>query len=450
MNRLAWFAPLPPVKSGIAQYNAELLPRLQSSFEIDAFVDGESAKAVPPTGIRAYSAFDFSWRNSQQAYDLVVYQLGNAPCHDYMWGYLTRYPGLVVLHDGQLHHARGRMLLQRRYPRKDAYRSELWFNHPSAPPDIAELGIAGLLGSLTYLWPMLRTVVETSRGIVVHNSWLADSVREQHPDAHIDVVEMGVPKPEIRADARRLIRQRHSIPENAIVFTAFGKVTAEKRIRSILRALASTVEVCPEAHLLVAGETTEDLDVAADAAALGIGGRVTVAGYVDDSELHDYLEASDVCLCLRWPTSRETSASWLRCLASGKATITTDLVHMVDVPTLDPRNWGVLHTGGEERPVGVSVDILDEDHSLRLAMRRLSRDEALRSTLGTHATELWSTRFRLDQMSAAYGRVLTDVLERPVPELAARGLPPHLRSTGLEFAEDLLGDFPMTGSPFAQ
>lgn len=442
MNRLAWFTPFPPVKSGIARYNAELLPLLRASFEIEAFVDGPPDAVVPPHGIRAFNAFDFSWKHSQRPYDLVVYQLGNAPCHDYMWAYLTRYPGLVVMHDGQLHHARGRMLLERRHPRKDAYRSELRFNHPEAPPDIAELGIAGLLGSLTYLWPMRRTVIETSRGIVVHNASLAESMRESHPGASIDVVEMGVSSPRVLEDARRVIRQRHAIPDDAVVFVAFGKVTAEKRIGAILRALASTVGVCPQVHLLVAGETTTELDVIGDADALGLRERTTVAGYVADDELDNYLAAADVCLCLRWPTSRETSASWLRCLAAGKPTITTDLVHTVDVPTLDPRNWGVLHTSGDERPVGVSVDILDEDHSLRLAMRRLARDGTLRSTLGANARELWATCHTLDQMSAAYTRVLTEALQRPMPDLTAHGLPPHLLSTGVELTEHLLGEFP--------
>ena len=76
----------------------------------------------------------------------IVYQLGNAPCHDYMWAYLVRYPGLVVLHDGQLHHARGRMLLQRWQPRRDDYRREFRFNHPDANPTVAELGAVGLAG----------------------------------------------------------------------------------------------------------------------------------------------------------------------------------------------------------------------------------------------------------------------------------------------------------------
>ena len=98
------------------------------------------------------SAHDFIWKNRARPYDLIVYQLGNAPCHDYMWAYLVRYPGLVVLHDGQLHHARGRMLLQRRQqPRREDYRREFRFNHPDANPDCSGArrcrlaGIADLL-----------------------------------------------------------------------------------------------------------------------------------------------------------------------------------------------------------------------------------------------------------------------------------------------------------------
>src|SRR5687767_1618231 len=113
MPRLAWFTPLPPVRSGIAQYNRELLPALSSSHQIDLFVDGLPEHFEPPAeNTPVFTAHDFVWKHLREPYDLVVYQLGNAPCHDYMWAYLVRYPGLVVLHDGQLHHARARSLLQ--------------------------------------------------------------------------------------------------------------------------------------------------------------------------------------------------------------------------------------------------------------------------------------------------------------------------------------------------
>ena len=193
---------------------------------------------------------------------------------------------------------------------------------------------------------------------------------------------------------------------------------------------------------------------------------MTFSGYLADEEIDDYLAASDVCLCMRWPTSRETSASWLRCLAAGKPTISTDLVHTVDIPTLDPRNWSVLAglsavarqiqralarpavpgEGGRPAlrrgaaPVGVSIDILDEDHSLKLAIRRLATDEKLRVMLGSNARALWAERFRLEGMVAGYRRVIAQLLQAPPRAMPMRlkTLPLHLRASGTEHAESMV------------
>src|SRR5436190_4717339 len=138
MTAIAWFSPFPPTRSGIAAYSAELLPQLRERFVIDSYPES--------------AAHDFVWRMRRQPYDLVVYQLGNAPCHDYMWAYLVRYPGLVVLHDARLHHARARQLLQQR--RHDDYRRELRYDHPDVEEALAQYAIEGMGGPLYYLWPM--------------------------------------------------------------------------------------------------------------------------------------------------------------------------------------------------------------------------------------------------------------------------------------------------------
>ena len=449
MPRLAWFSPFAPVRSGIARYSSELLAGLAANYDIEAFVDGPPGSFTSgDERIPLFDAHDFVWKNRARPYDLAVYQLGNAPCHDYMWAYLVRYPGLVVLHDGQLHHARGRMLLQRWQPRRDDYRREFRFNHPDAPPDLAELGVSGLLGSLTYMWPMLRIVVESARHLVVHNEWLAGQIREAHPRAAIDVVDMGVPATAPAAGARDGIRSRHGIADDAVVFMTLGKVTPEKRTREALRALGSIVDTVPNAHLLIAGDAVEYYDMRVEAEALGLNAKVTHAGYLADEAIDDYLAASDVCICTRWPTSRETSASWLRCMAAGKPTIFTDLAHTVDVPSLDPRNWSVLAgtTSEEARPVGVSIDILDEDHSLKLAIRRLATDNRLRAMLGANAQALWARRFSVEGMAAAYLGVIARSLieDTSRPDMAA--LPPHLRSTGAEYAEAVVKE--ISGSEY--
>lgn len=448
LPRLAWFTPLPPVRSGVAQYNIELLPGLTSAYRIDLFVDGHPDRFVrPDPDTSVYSAHDFVWKHRRRPYDLVVYQLGNAPCHDYMWAYLVRYPGLVVLHDGQLHHARARSLLQQQRP--EDYRKEFLFNHPAAAADLAELGIAGLLGSLTYLWPMRRVIVESARLIVVHSHWLAARILEEHPDARVNVVEMGVPAPAGRADAGEIVRARHGIPADAILFMAFGKVTPEKRISQAIRALAATLNAVPAVHLLLAGEAVDYYDPQVEARAIGVAERVTTAGFIPHEEMAGYLTAADVCLCMRWPSGHETSAAWLRCLAAGRPTVITDLVHTIDIPALEPRTWTLLHAPSipsdesawfvPPEPACVSIDIVDEDHSLRLAMRRLATDARLRAALGRNARKLWMERFTLDRMVAGYRSAIEAAGAVPPADSAtSTRLPGHFFTDGTEHAAGLL------------
>lgn len=456
MARLAWFTPLPPLTSGVAQYNADLLPGLTATHQIDLLVDGPPSRfAHPDIKASVFNAHDFVWMHFRRPYDLVVYQLGNAPCHDYMWAYLVRYPGMVVLHDSQIHHARALWL--RRQNREDDYRDEFQFNHPDADPNLAELGIAGVLGPLTYRWPMRRAVVESARLLVVHNHWLAASIREEQPDAQVSVVEMGVSAPAVRTGAGQSVRTRHGIPADAVLFVAFGKVTPEKRISQAIHGLESILDVAPNAHLLLAGEAVDHYDPMAEARALGLTDRVKMAGFVPHDDVPAYLDSADVCLCMRWPSSRETSAAWLRCLAAARPTVITDLMHTVDVPTLDPRSWKLLPVPPAEgrsspaEPACVSIDILDEDHSLRLAMRRLATDSQLRETLGRNAHELWLERHTLDEMVAGYLNVIEAARALPPTDPAKIShLPAHFLTSGTEHAVRLLRQLELSDSRIDQ
>jgi len=528
MLRLAWFTPLPPSRSGIAAYSAELLPLLSARYRIDAFIDPAAPAPQVDPGVPVFPSRDFLWRHGNQPYDLVVYQLGNATCHDYMWPYLVRFPGLVVLHDGQLHQSRSKALLTSR--RRDDYRAEFAFCHPDANPGIAEIVIAALGGSLYFLWPMLRVPIESSRLVACHSPWLAAQLRSQFAHQEFRVIEMGVgdltsdlgPRtatlhPWDRRsldrwqDAGRLtsdlgprtatlhpwdrrsldrwqdasaIRSRHLIPAGRIVFAAYGMLTPEKRLTQIFRALRSVLPYAPDAHVLLVGQAVDYYDVEADARAIGVADRVTVTGYVTDEELPAYLAAADVCLCLRWPTSRETSASWLRCLAAGKPTVITDLVHTTSVPALDPRTWTALEadprtsdighrtpdvgpgtatlhpwdrrsldrwqdTGpltsdlglrtSDDDPVCIAIDIVDEQHSLGLAMRRLARDEPLRDELGRRAREYWARHHTPERMADDYRQAIEAAICRPAPDRSH--LPAHLLPDGTDLIRSTLDQF---------
>ena len=430
--RLAWFSPMPPAPSGIAACSADLVGELRRRHHIDVYTDESQDRRAAGTD----SAHAFISRHRLNPYDLTVYQVGNSSHHDYLWPYLFRYPGLVVLHDAHLHHARAAALLRTR--RHADYRAEFALNHPGVHPDLAELAIAGFDSHLYYSWPMTRLVVQTSRLTAVHAGPMAYALSAELPHAAVTTVRLahGVPIAENNASAARArVREQYGISGDAILFGVYGGLTPEKRIPQILDALSAILPYAPAAHLLLAGAAARHYDVTADVRDRGLETRVTMTGYLEtDDELTDAVAACDVSLNLRWPTAREMSGPWLRALAAGRPTVTIDLAHLADVPSLDPRTWRT----NEIAPVCVAIDILDEAHSLRLAMRRLASDKALRASLGAAGRLYWEREHSMPRMVEDYERVLADAAARPAPRIT---LPDHLVNNGDRVLNGILAKF---------
>ena len=83
--RLAFFSPLPPAKSGIADYSAALLDWLTHHAAIDVYTQPEPD--FDPAGL-----------------DGILYQLGNNPHHSFVYEQALKTPGIVVMHEANLHH----------------------------------------------------------------------------------------------------------------------------------------------------------------------------------------------------------------------------------------------------------------------------------------------------------------------------------------------------------
>ena len=174
-----------------------------------------------------------------------------------------------------------------------------------------------------------------------------------------------------------------------------------------------------------------------------------MTGRLDRADLSRYVASADVCLCLQWPVHGESFVTWLRCMAAGKPTIVTDVADHVDIPTLDPRDWHVRHARHPSQepldtkpdPAGVSIDVIDEDHSLRLALRRMASDAGLRRFVGEGARRLWERRFGLDRMVDDVEHAIARALATPNGGLHPRTLPPFLLQDGTEQARSLLAPF---------
>ena len=94
--RVAYYSPLPPERSGIADYSALLLPALRRRMDV------EVARRRRPALRRT---------------DVALYHVGNNPqAHGWIVDALRRRPGVVVLHDLVLHHLVAGLTLARGNP----------------------------------------------------------------------------------------------------------------------------------------------------------------------------------------------------------------------------------------------------------------------------------------------------------------------------------------------
>ncbi len=409
MLRLDYVSPLPPARTGIADYSADLLPHLAPRCELRLValpghpVAPELAACWPTVGPSALGGER-----------LPLYQMGNNELHRPVWEAARRVPGVLVLHDLVLHH----FLVGRTLGEGDfaGYRQQLasdhgWVGELAAAP--ARWGFVDTV--VQFALPARRGLLRAQRGVLVHGEWAAEELRGEDPDLRVRRVPMAVPLPP-PADAAHgaALRRRLGIPEGAPVLGSFGFQTPMKRTRVALRALAR-----PElagTHLLVAGEVSPHVDLVGLARELGVAARVHLLGYVAFGELEAAIAASDLCLNLRYPTAGETSASLLRILAVGRPTVVEAYAQFRDLP-----DAAVVKV-----PLAVGEDPGDEAAALAVRLAALLAAPAALARLGEAARAHVAHEHDPDRAAAAVVAACEDLAAAPPPGPGApREVPPR-------------------------
>ena len=388
--RLAWFSPLPPQRSGIADYSAELLPHLAEHLDLELFVD-EGVKVDPEIRSRFPVHGDRAFPGMRDRFDAVFYHLGNnVDYHARIWQTAVRFPGIVVLHEAMLHHLVRGMTLSR--GDVEGYVEEMRYAYGRTGQALARRSVDTGIPLDVWSYPLFERVVDSSLGLIVHNEFTRQRVLASRPLARISLIPHHLSLGEISPVDREA---------DAFVVASFGFITPAKRLEVSLRAFERLRAERPDAVYLLVGECSPHYDLPR------LPEGVKLIGHTELDEFLRYMQIADVAVNLRYPTSGETSGTLIRLLGLGKPVIVSNLGAFAEIP--------------DGACAKVDLDEFEEDLLFEY-LRKLAADEGLRRRMGENAR-----RFVAPHTLEASARAYADVVKggKPAPFRLVPPLAPY-------------------------
>jgi len=367
--RVAYFSPMPPARSGIADYSAALVPSLGRLVDLEVFTGpGQPFQA--------------------ERFDQVLYQVGNNGFHDFVYETALRQPGIVVMHESNLHHLIADLTIKR--GNWDAYVAECEYNGGLEARRFAERVRKLEIGPDYEGLAMTRRLLEAARGVVVHSRFMEGEIRAGGYTGPVAVIPHGAWIPEADRNANRY---KLGLDEVTPLVGIFGFLKPYKRVAESLRAFRRLVRLAPAARMLLHSELHPEFPVEAMIRSMGLSANVRLLGFTPIEEFVGYLAACDIVLNLRYPTVGESSGTLLRSFGLGKAVLVSDVGSFQEFPA--------------DVCLKVPVGAGEEDLLFEYLNLLVSRPEVARA-LGARAKQYVARECNWDFVAQKYAAFLKD------------------------------------------
>ena len=387
---LGFVSPLPPVRSGIADYSADLLGALRGEVELETYAPAEAASAF------------------RAGHSAVLVQVGNDPLHlpsvEALRENARRVPSIVVLHDYSLHHLFAAAYLDA--GRVEPYAQELERSHGPRGRELGRRALAGervpLWDLAPWEWPMSLGVVGDASAVVVHSRLVRGALLRHVPGVPaFEIPHLVATAPEhSRAEARSAL----GLPGDRVVAATLGIVTPAKRIGKLLEGLALLDPA--ERPLVVVGGAVGEGDPLLDLVReRGLAEDVRFTGYLSDEDFWRLARAADVSVNLRFPTVGETSGAVCRLAGSGLPVVVSDVGWFRELPD----------SFASKVPIGEG-----EVETIAAVLGRLAGDEGFRRA-GSAAARAWGEERSPARIASSYARVVRAVIDGRAAPLSLFG-----------------------------
>jgi glycosyltransferase involved in cell wall biosynthesis len=398
--RIAFFTPLSPAQTAIADHSEGLLPHLADAADLDLYIDDDYEPDNPSVveGFDIYSYREFPDR--AHAYDLTVYAMGNNwDVHAYMHASMQEYPGVIILHDTEFQHYF--LGLTARQGDEAAFRAQMERVYGEPGRRAADLVLAGRTEQRAF-FPLVEPIVDWSRGVIVHNPFGEREVLSRRPQARVRRINSHFYLPRgTREDVNvRELRAGLGLGDQFLLAT-YGLFIPDKRIDVCLQAFKRFLEHRPNAHYVLVGDRSPYYDVPAMIRDYGLERNVTLTGWMEPARFVEHMCIADIAIHLRYPHIGGTPYSPIRLLGLGRATVISDIEPLAYFPE------------------GCCVKISPGPHevdTLLAVLTYLADHKDVRRQLGENGRHFTSEHHDVKQVARQYLAFFDEVISAPSAE----------------------------------
>ena len=324
--RVAMLSPVPPDRSGVADYTAACCEELGRRVDLHVFTETRDPRPIANTTISPLSALPFL----SSEFDRVIGVMGNSHFHRRIFELLMRYGGACICHDVRLAGFYGAFL-----------------GHPHALATAsAELGrpvmrteLDGWLADESKLEAtFLGEVAAVAEPLLLHSPPVARIVADRFGTTPV-CLPFSIYRPwtaeELGPRSRQAARRRLGIPEGELLIATFGFISGNKGPQECIWALDALRGWHLPARLAFVGASLMDLaSLLRLRTSLDLEEYVTFAGeFASEAVYRDYLLAADYAIQLRSYGMGGLSGALLDCIAAGVPSVANkDMADAMEAP----------------------------------------------------------------------------------------------------------------------
>ena len=329
--RVALLSPLPPDRSGVADYTAASCVPLGELVDLHVFTE---TRRPPPLSGAASVAPLSAMPHLLPSFDRVISVAGNSHFHLRIIDQLRRFGAACIAHDARM--LSYYLILLGRERARAVAEKEL-----GRPVSDAELQ-GWLADENTMEALFLGELAESASPMIVHSPITARFLRERHGVSPVYLpfsIYRRWSAADLTPEKRKAARARLGLSGHEVAIVTFGFVHGTKAPEDCIWALELLRDWGVPATLHFVGGTAAMSDAGAAyralAARLGLQDHVRFAegDYISEEVYRDYLVGADLAVQLRTYGLGGLSGALLDCAAAGVPTVTDDaLAQAVGVP----------------------------------------------------------------------------------------------------------------------